>query len=703
MFDFSFRILIVSILFIFSASCRQTNKSSEQAKSNHLINETSAYLLEHAHNPVDWYPWGEEALNKVRNDAKLLIISIGYSSCHWCHVMERESFSDTTVSRLMNQYFVSVKVDREERPDLDNIYMTACQLASRSGACGWPLNVIALSDGKPVWVGSYLQKEEWIKLLNQVRELYREDPNELQKMAYQIANHLQTDHKFTEGAKNEFELKTLSGLHERISKDLDFKSGGRQGAPKFPIPVLLQYEMEYAAITGDQQSKNWIKTSLDQMMHGGIYDQLSGGFARYSTDDRWHIPHFEKMLYDNAQLLSIYAAAYKLYKSEEYKNLITKTIAFMQSDFSDGQSFYYASIDADSEGEEGKYYAWTQQEIKQILNDEQSFAIFSEMYDVTSSGNWEHGKNVLWVRNSIDALAKKFNIPAVEITAKLEDARNKLLQHRKTRKAPHLDQKVLTAWNALMIDGLSDAYAALGDEKYFELAMKTGNFLKSEMMSADYRMYRTYKAGKKGDYAFLDDYAFTIKAFIKLYEISFDETWLKTAKALTDYAIQNFSDEEQVYFYYNSSKDPALIARKKEIDDQVIPASNSVMCDNLHRLGLYFYDKNYLQRSSNMLSAMMAGPASSYPTYHSNWLRVYLSYSKALFEVAVVGPGYKKLHKDLLSQYLPQSILMGGATEGSLELLKEKLQEGQTFIYVCRNKVCKLPVKESAAAIQLMK
>jgi uncharacterized protein YyaL (SSP411 family) len=700
----SIKLGLIIYVFFMSAACKNTNNSKEQGNANHLIHETSAYLLEHAHNPVDWYPWGDEALNKAKNESKLLVISIGYSSCHWCHVMERESFSDTAVSRLMNKYFISIKVDREERPDIDNVYMTACQISNPNGSCGWPLNAITLPDGKPVWVGSYLPRNDWMKLLNQVNELYHEDQNELQKMAYQIANHLQTDHRFSLSSDQvSFQENTIKSLHKNISANLDYSLGGRAGQLKFPMPTLIQYAMEYTNYSPDPKTEAWIKTTLDEMMNGGIYDQLSGGFARYSTDPQWRVPHFEKMLYDNAQLISVYANAYKRSKSEAYKRVLQQTISFMQTDFSNEQGCYFSSFDADSEGEEGKYYAWTQQEIKQILADDKSSAIISELYNITPSGNWERGQNVLSIENSNAAIAKKFGISEIELQSFIQNSNEKLLKARKARVSPRRDEKIISAWNAMMVCGLSDAYAALGDEKILQQAIKTGNFLKNEMLAPDHRMYRTYKAGKKGEFAFLDDYAFTIQCFVKLYEATFDESWLLTAKSLCDYVIKNFSDEEKIYFYYNSSLDPALIARKKEMDDQVIPATNSVMCDALHKLGLYLYNTEYIQRSQNMLLDIVANPAAAYPVFHSNWLRIYIEFLKPLYEVAIVGPEYKNLQKELLSRYLPQSILLGGANEGSLELLKEKLQEGQTYIYVCRNKVCKLPVKEAAKAIELMK
>ncbi len=700
----SLKLACLMLCYLISVSCNNTNSSKEHSEANHLINETSAYLLAHAHNPVDWYPWGETALTKARNDVKLMIISIGYSSCHWCHVMEREAFSDTAVSRLMNQHFVSIKVDREERPDIDNIYMTACQIANPDGGCGWPLNAITLPDGKPVWVGTYLKVDEWMNLLKQVNDLYHEDQNELQKMAYQIANHLQADHKFELSDKKlSFSEKTLSLLHNNLKESLDYEYGGRLGDMKFPLPALLNYIMEYAHYSKDKKANDWFKTTLDKMMYGGIYDQLTGGFARYTTDPKWRVPHFEKMLYDNAQLISVYSNAYKLTKSDDYKRILEQTLNFMETDFSNQDGKYFSSFDAESEGIEGKYYVWSLDEIKKILNGDKHLDLILEIYNISSSGNWEHGKNILIIEKNPEEICKKYKINKSELADVLQNANQKILQVRKQRIAPKRDEKIIASWNALMVTALADAYAALGDEKYLDRALKTGNFLKNEMLTPDHRMYRTYKAGKKGEFAFLDDYALTIQSFIRLYEVSFDESWLQSAKGLTDYVIKHFSDEEGVYFYYNSSLDPELIARKKEIVDQVIPASNSIMCDVIHKLGLFFYNEEYITRSQQMLSYIAENPAGKEPVFYANWLRIYIEFCKPLYEVAIVGADFKNLQKEFLSNYLPQSILLGGAKEGTLELLKEKLQEGQTFIYVCRNKVCKLPVQDVGKAIVLMK
>lgn len=696
-----FCLFLISILL--TASCKTEQKQVDK-KGNHLINEHSEYLLQHAYNPVDWFPWSNDALNKAKTEGKLVVISIGYSSCHWCHVMEHESFSDTAVSRLMNQHFVSIKVDREERPDVDNIYMTACQIANQNGSCGWPLNAITLSDGRPVWVGSYMQKEEWMSLLKQINDLFHEDQNELQKMAYQIGNHLQADHRFVLSDNEiKFELKNIDKFQAEIIPNLDMSLGGKKGDLKFPIPPLLQYAMEYVHFSSDKNTSKWLNTSLSGIMNGGIYDQLEGGFARYSTDPKWKVPHFEKMLYDNAQLISIYANAYKSNPEPDYKQIIEQTVQFLKTEFSAKEGYYYSSFDADTDGEEGKYYVWTYSEIQQIISDEKICTIFKDLYNLSESGNWEHGKNVLFKTKRIADLAKKYKLPEAELSILIKQAEQKLLAARKLRTAPNCDKKMISAWNALMVTALCDVYAAFSDKKYLEQALQTANFLKDQMMTPDFKIYRSFGAGKKGSFGFLDDYALTMQCFLRLYEVSFDERWLYLAKSICDGVLQHFSDEDQVYFYYNSSGDPALIARKKEVVDQVIPSSNSVMCDVLHKLGLFLYNKEYLQRSEKMLAGILESEASSDPVFYSNWLRIHLGFVKPLYEVAIVGKEYDKLHSALLSKYIPNAIFLGGATEGSLELLKEKLQEGESYIYVCRNKVCKLPVKEVNKALELMK
>lgn len=683
-------------------ACKSSNTKSENG-SNHLINEHSKYLLQHAHNPVDWYPWSDEALAKAVKENKLMIVSIGYSSCHWCHVMEKESFSDTAVSRIMNANFVSIKVDREERPDIDNIYMEACQIVNQNGGCGWPLNAICLSDGRPVWVGTYLAKKDWMHLMNQILEVYKEDQNQLQKAAAQIANHLQSEQQFSVSDKEiRFELKSMTDAHDRVLASLDFQNGGRVGQMKFPLPPLLEYNLEYAFSNKDAKSRQWLDLSLTKMMNGGIYDQLAGGFARYATDEKWNVPHFEKMLYDNAQLISVYANAYRFTNNPAYKNLIIDCTRFMLNELKSPESAYYSSFDADSDGEEGKFYMWTFNEIKSILSDELQLKLIKDYFEISEAGNWEHGKNILRVQLSLTDLAAKYKMPETDVRIKLEDAKQKMLNHRNKRVKPGRDEKIICAWNAMMVQALCDVYAATSDKMYLDQAIQTANFIKSKLLQKDLKLFRSYMNGKTGAQGFLDDYACTMQAMIRLYEVSFDESWLQECKSLCEVVIKNFSDESNLHFYYTSSEDKALIARKKELADQVIASSNSMMCEVLHKLGLYFYNESYLDRSEKMLHAMAQQESGMDPVYISNWMRIQIGFVKPLYEVAIVGKDFAKLHAEMLAKYTPNAILLGGATEGSLELLKEKLQEDQTFIYVCRNKVCKLPVQEIQKAIQLM-
>ncbi|MBK8955047.1 MAG: thioredoxin domain-containing protein [Saprospiraceae bacterium] len=693
--------LLLFALFCFA--CKNQHNQQESNSGNHLIHETSAYLLQHAHNPVDWYPWNDEALQKAKTEKKLIVVSIGYSSCHWCHVMERESFSDTAVSRLMNTNFVNIKVDREERPDVDNIYMTACQIMNPDGGCGWPLNAVTLSDGRPVWVGTYLTRDEWMNLLTQINDLYHEDQNELQKIANQLSNRLQADHRFKLSDQElSFEAAALKTVQEKLSVGLDYQDGGKKGDIKFPLPPLLRYQLEYAHFASDKNADKFADLTLTRLMAGGINDQLAGGFARYSTDAQWKVPHFEKMLYDNAQLISLYADAYKKFKSEDYKNTLIKTIQFAKTDFTNGDGKYFSSFDAETEGEEGKYYVWSIDEIKTVLNDEKLFELAKKVYNLSPGGNWEKGKNVLFLSKSSTLLAKELKLDSKKLNADLENIRIKLLGARKQRTAPKRDQKIICSWNAMMAIAFADAYAALGEDPYKQDAIKTGNFIKSELLSAEGKLFRTPGQVKNIQHGFLDDYAYVMLAMIRLYEISFDESWLQTAQQLCEQTLKTFTDEDGVYFYYNSSEDSKLIARKKEMVDQVISSSNSLMADVLHKLGLYFYNQEYLKRSQHMVKGVFEGPAQADPVFYANWLRLYIQFCKPPYEVAVVGPDFSGLQQQLLSNYLPHVILLGGANEGSLELLKEKLQEGSTYIYVCRNKVCKLPVTTVNEALKLM-
>ena len=676
---------------------------SEEGAANHLINEMSPYLLQHAHNPVDWYPWGEAALAKAKAENKLLIISIGYSSCHWCHVMEKESFSDTSVSRLMNEHFVSIKVDREERPDIDNIYMTACQLASEEG-CGWPLNAIALPDGKPVFAGTYYPKNEWMRLLDYFVKTYEQQPDKLKGFAEQLTSGIrQTEIAGLSGEKGKWDRNLLDSISRQFLSEMDLVRGGRKGAPKFPMPGVQQALLEQSVYSGNQDARQAVLTTLEAMADGGIYDQIGGGFARYSTDAQWKVPHFEKMLYDNAQLISLYASAYRITEDPRFEKVLRETISFANRELKSPEGGYYSSIDADSEGEEGTFYTWTMDELNAALPNEKERNAAIAWFDLSASGNWENGRNILYQSISPDALAENSGISGEEMKAELASIKNQLFTYRNTKIRPHTDDKVLCSWNALMLTALLDAYTTLGDREYFEQALALESFLHNTMIRPDSSLFRTYKDGHAGIDAFLEDYALLAAAYIRLFEVSFDETYLQRAEGLVRYAIEHFEDEDGL-FHFTSRKSAQLIAEKKEINDNVIPGSNSVMAHNLHRLGTLLYLEDWIAKSDHMLDLVIPQIISGgYPSYFNNWIR--LAYEKAhpFYEVAIVGPEAEKMNLELQRYFLPQALYLGGQNEGSLELLKDKLQEGETFIYVCRNKVCKLPVRSVEDALPLVK
>ncbi len=699
--------LLLSGLFLFS-SCHGPSAESEQEKqypyTNHLIHENSPYLLQHAHNPVNWYPWGEEALKKAKEENKLLIISIGYAACHWCHVMEHESFEDTTVARIMNEHFVAIKVDREERPDVDDVYMTACQLSSQGG-CGWPLNAFALPDGRPVWAGTYFPKDKWMQILEYFAKEYRENPEKMEEFAQQLTNNIrQIDHIPALEKQSDIRAEDLAPIAEKFIQSIDPTYGGRKSnSTKFPMPNNYEFLLRYHALSGNAQALDLSLLTLEQMRLGGIYDQVGGGFARYSTDPHWHVPHFEKMLYDNGQLVSLYAKAYQLTGKEKWARVIRQTLEFVNRELSSPEGGFYSSLDADSEGEEGKFYVWTQAEIDSLITDPKLRQLFCAYYDISPKGNWEHGKNILDPVESEEAFAKRHNMSTEDWLQHLAKAKEILFQARSQRIRPHLDDKILTAWNALMLQGYVDAFKALGDESYRETALKNAHFLAENMLQKDGSLLRNYKDGKAKIHAFLDDYALLAQAFMSLYEITFDEQWLYKAKALIDYAEEHFNDPNSPLHYYTPDNSQSLIARKKEMTDNVIPASNSILARALDRLNEFLYLPEWGTKSHDMLQTVWPQiQAAEQPSFYSNWLQAALEHVWKPYEVAIVGPEAEKTALELQRRFLPSAVVLAGTSEGSLELLKDRLVEGETMIYVCQSNICKLPVTELDKALQLM-
>jgi uncharacterized protein YyaL (SSP411 family) len=699
--------LLFLLPLLFILSCKSGDTPQQHQHTNALINESSPYLLQHAHNPVNWQPWGEAALQKAQKEDKLILVSVGYAACHWCHVMEHESFEDTTVARIMNEHFVSIKVDREERPDVDNIYMTACQLAGE-GSCGWPLNAFALPNGQPVWAGTYFPKDQWVEILNYFADLYQNDRAKLEEYGALLADGIRTMEAPTPPSTDvKLDPELLEQVAEQIHEQADRRLGGMKGAPKFPLPSIYQFLLQESFLNEDETSLQIVEETLDAMASGGIYDHIGGGFARYSTDAKWLVPHFEKMLYDNAQLVSLYSNAFKQTGKERYQEVIKETLVFVEREMMAPNGGFYSSLDADSEGEEGRFYVWTASEIDALLEDEQQTKLFKAYYGVSESGNWE-GVNVLHQQKNAEEIQSEYGLSPSELKSLLNDSKQTLFKARAKRERPGLDDKQLTSWNALMITAYADAYQALKEPAYQGTAVKAGEFLANSLMQAEaadgqYRLMRSYKDKEAYINGFLDDYAFTIQAFVKLYSITFDEMWLERAKGLADYATVQFGAEESALFYFTSAEDDPLIARQVKTEDNVIPSANSAMARSLLQLGTYLYDTSYVARARRMMQTVAPKiQETKAPSYFANWMRLYGELAYPLYEVAIVGPDYNIKRAELQGAYLPNALFLGGEDEGNLELLKGKLQDGETFIYVCQNKVCQLPVQEADLAIRQM-
>ncbi len=518
---------------------------------NKLKYASSPYLLQHADNPVHWQEWGEEAFAQAKKENKPLIISIGYAACHWCHVMEHESFSDEEVAAYMNENFVCIKVDREERPDVDRIYMDAAQLINGQG--GWPLNAIALPNGKPFFVGTYFPKQRWMDIMAKIHDLYINENGKVVSYANQLANGI-GPHSFDSSqnaARQEFPVEDYEGLIDSWDKQIDYKLGGFNRAPKFPLPVAWEFLLQYFYLTGNEAALKPVLLTLDEMAKGGIYDQIGGGFARYSVDEFWKVPHFEKMLYDNAQLISLYANAYKTTKKPRYKEIIEQSFDFVIRELSDENGGFYSSLNADSEGEEGKFYVWARHEFNEAVADDLRDLI-GEYYQLKPQGNWENGNNILLPKSDKDEFAKSKDIDFEKFVEILARADEQLLNYRNKRERPSTDNKILTAWNGLMLNACLDAYTALGDKKYLAAAIKNAEFLEKNMLEEDGSLLRNFMNGKSSIHAFLDDYAIMANAMTHLYGISFDKHWLDMAESLADYSIDHFRDEKSGMFFYTS-------------------------------------------------------------------------------------------------------------------------------------------------------
>ncbi|GAB1464206.1 thioredoxin domain-containing protein [Pedobacter sp.] len=664
-------------------------------EANSLIHASSPYLLQHAYNPVAWYEWNEASLKKAKDENKLIIVSVGYSACHWCHVMEHESFESHEVAEVMNQHFVCIKVDREERPDIDQIYMLAVQLMNGNG--GWPLNAICLPDQRPIYGGTYFRKADWINILLNLANLWQNEPQKAIKYAERLTEGLQQA-ELIEDTNNDliFTEEQLVAIVEPWKRSFDMVDGGYNRAPKFPLPNNWSFLLRYAFMKDDQAVMMAVMRTLEAMAMGGIYDQIGGGFARYSVDTQWHVPHFEKMLYDNAQLISLYAEAYQCLKYEPFAAVIKETIAWIDREMTSPNGLFYSALDADSEGIEGKFYVWSKAEFDEVLGEHQN--LLNEYFTLTETGNWEEENTNILLRKVFDeALMEKYQLSETELKQIVTAAKNKLLAARNQRVKPGLDDKCLTAWNAQMIKGLLDAARVLGKDSYYEKAKQTANFILNNLMDEAGGLYRNYKNAKASITGFLDDYAFLIEALIALYETDFNEAWLNEAKELTEYVLANFTDETNSMFFYTSNNGENLIARKHEVMDNVIPASNSVMAQNLQKLGLFFDEETYTARASAMLKAVQPR-IKAYGSAYANWSIQLLNEVYGINEIAITGTDFRTVKKELDQHYIPNKITLAG-TKSTLPLLQHK-QSKDTKIYVCRNKTCQLPVATVAEALK---
>ena len=685
------RIVKVFLPMMITVACTSQTKSpmTTHRYTNELIHETSPYLLQHAHNPVNWYPWGEEALRKAREENKLVIVSIGYSSCHWCHVMEHESFEDSTVAQLMNEHFISIKVDREVRPDIDHIYMTAVQLLNQQG--GWPLNCIVLPDGKPIWGATYLPKEHWINALEQVLAYYRENPEKTMEYAARLAEGIRQNSVYeveTDSSWSDHE--DLHLTFDQWESQLDVEYGGQIGAPKFPMPVNLEFLLHYGYQYSQPKALEYVDLTLTKMARGGIYDQVGGGFARYSVDPIWKVPHFEKMLYDNAQLIGLYANAYQVFGKETYSEVVRQSVKFLKREMTSPEGAFYSALDADSEGEEGKYYIWTRKELEQILGTD--FELFAAYYGVNSTGLWEDDKYILYRTSDPDEFVAERGLDYNTFLKKRDDWNHILLKARAERIAPGLDDKSLTSWSSLMISGLIKAYRALDDPEYLELALTSAGLIRDQLWSEEQLLYRNFKDERRSIPGFHIDYALFTEACLDLYEASMDPQWLQLASELTRVTLDRFLDESSGMFLYNAKNSEILISNNVESQDNVIPSSNSVMANNLFRLGHILADRAYVDQSLSMLQ-QMSGRFEQHPNGFANWGRLLLRHLNPYYEIAVVGSDAVSQLKVLSKEYLPHALLVGASNQSDYPLFKDRFESGKTRIFVCQDNMCQLPVE----------
>ena len=676
---------------------------SDSPFRNRLADETSPYLLQHAGNPVDWYPWGEEALKRAQTLDRPMLLSIGYSACHWCHVMERESFENEDIAALMNERFVNIKVDREERPELDAIYMNYVQMTSGSG--GWPLTVFLTPGGVPFFGGTYFPPADhygrpgFPKVLKSAAAAFRDRREDLEKMAPEIVSRLRRASEL-ETSRGDLSPALLEQAASQIGRSFDPRHGGFGGAPKFPQSMALGFLIRHHTRTGSQQSLEMVESTLTKMARGGLYDQLGGGFHRYSVDDLWLVPHFEKMLYDNALLAQVYLEAFQVTKSSFFRRIVTETLDFVLTEMTHPEGGFYSALDADSEGEEGLFYVWSKQEVEQELGPEAD--VFCDYYDVSEGGNFE-GVNILHPRADLGKLAQRHGTSESLLEERLSRSRLKLLEKRGHRIRPGLDSKILTAWNGMMLRAFSNAGFVLGSSRYLEAAARNAEFLVRELIVED-RLQRTWNNGRARLNGYLEDYAATVEGLLALFEASADRRWLELAERLMDQTIELFWDDARSSFFFTTHDHEELIVRHKEYMDNATPSGNSTNCLNLQRLG-YFLDRpRYLELATRQLEHMGFG-FTKHPLAFSNWLQALDFHFGPVTEIVVLeGAGSEDPLLALLrDRFLPSQVIvrvleetLSPELEQALPLLRGKKRRGNgTTVYVCQDSVCTAPLTDA--------
>jgi len=664
---------------------------------NRLANETSPYLLQHANNPVDWYPWGEEALQRSKNEDKPILLSIGYSACHWCHVMERESFEDEATALLMNEYFVSIKVDREERPDLDAVYMEAVQMLTGSG--GWPMTVFLTPEGKPFYGGTYFPPVDrfnmpgFPRLLESVARSYRDSRSEIDRVTNQITEQLGRTGQIPKG-DSPVTVETLHQAYTVLATNFDYQNGGHGTAPKFPQAMNLEVLLRYYRHGYNDRALEMVDLTLEKMARGGIYDQIAGGFARYSTDAYWLVPHFEKMLYDNALLSRLYLHAHQATGRGMYRRIAEETLDYILREMTGPEGGFYSATDADSEGEEGKFFVWTPAEIETVLGDDAG--IFSGFFGVTQAGNFE-GNNILNIKQKASDYARQQGIALERLVDVVERGKNSLLTEREKRVHPLLDDKVLASWNGMMLRSFSEAGSALSREDYLDAAIKNASFL-LETMRPHGKLLRTYRAGQAKLSGFLEDYSFVADGLLALYEATFNQRWLAASVDLADRMIQLFWDDGVGGFYDTSIEHDQLVVRPRDVLDNAQPCGGSVATEVLLKLAVITGNEEYRVKAATPLRTLkeLMGRA---PAGTGQWLAALDFYVSTPKEVVIIGPREDSKTAALLQtvngNFHPNKVLVGAENEGEhgLPLLESRgMINGEPTAYVCENYTCQLPV-----------